>query len=342
MLEAMLARLLPPNLAHKAALTAMSVMPRNARSPTFANLRVGAAGLNFPNPLGLAAGFDKDCKVADRAPFLGFGFAEVGTVTPLPQEANPGITMRRFYDKRAVYNRLGFPGRGAKFVAAALKRIRTSSGENRPIIGANISCNRHRVDKMTDYRRAAAELRDADYLTVNVSSPNTEGLRQLQSPDALIKLAKAVKDEFGGAVFVKLSPDESGRGRQLAEAVLTSAFDGVVLTNTSMELAESFTGKREGGISGAPLLPLGLAAARTFASELRGQKVIIGCGGISNGDEAMAYIKSGAHLLQLYSAMVFDGLFAPLKIFRQLAKLCKGRELSSFNPYPLIAPKNAK
>ena len=319
-------------------------MPKTAIPLAAANLGVKAYGLEFANPVGLAAGFDKDCQIASQAFSLGFGFAEIGTVVPKPQLGR-GATLRRFYRRRAIYNRLGFPSKGVRHFAAALAKAKEHRGDNGGVLGANIGCNHCSENRLRDYRIAAAELTAADYLTINVSSPNTEGLRGLQQPSALMTIAELVRGEFSGPLFVKLAPDgfvdDHRSVTKTAEAVLKSEFSGVVLTNTSSGLVRDFMGAatRGGGISGLPLKRLSIAAVRRFADVIKGEKLIIGCGGISSGEDALDYIKAGAHLLQLYSAMVFEGLFVARKIVARLQALCEGNTLDELNPYPLRAKR---
>lgn len=327
----------------------VAAMPKTSRPPSSVNSAVNICGLEFANPLGLAAGFDKDCAVAAQAFHLGFGFVEVGTVVPQPQAANRGTTVRRFFAERAIYNRLGFPSKGSGRVAAALKRAKEHRKGVGGVIGGNIACNRDSKDRFKDYRTAARELSAADYLTVNISSPNTEGLRELQKPHSLIKLGELVKSEFAKPIFVKLATDtfigDKLMTAELAAAVVKSRFDGVILGNTSAKLAKEFIkpAPRDGGISGLPLKPSALRAVGEFAAIIKGEKAIIGCGGIATAADVIDYLKSGAHAVQLYSAMVFGGLFTAAKIVKELEAACPVRNVAEFNPYPLksVAAKTA-
>jgi len=328
----MIAKLLPPNIAHKAALRLIKVLPATC-SPKASQKgnEVVIRGLVFPNPVGLAAGFDKDCSVLAQAFGLGFGFVEGGTLTPLAQPPNPGETIQRFFSERAIFNRLGFPSEGAGVFIPRLKKIRALRQNLDGIMGVNIGCNRSNVGSFPDYLLLAKAVgKNADYLTVNISSPNTQNLRKMQEPETIKKLATKLREVTSLPLFVKLSPDIA-KVKSLAESVLSSDFDGVILTNSSSEIASKFT-TLEGGISGLPLRDKSIEVVSEFAKVFKGKKPIIGCGGISTANDVLLFAKAGAHLIQLYSAMVFEGLFVARKIVKDLSTL---PPLQDVNPHPL-------
>jgi dihydroorotate dehydrogenase len=265
--------------------------------------------LDFPNPIGLAAGFDKDAEVYDRMGRFGFGFVEVGTVTPLPQAGNPRPRLFRLAEDRAVINRMGFNNEG---IAAAAKRLeRPRRGLT---VGVNIGANKESADRIGDYAqgvRAMAPL--ADYLTVNISSPNTPGLRDLQDPAALAETLSACIEARGGTrppLFLKVAPDlDRARVDSIARTALDRGVDALIVANTTISRPWLASRHREeaGGLSGAPLKALALAKLREFRSAAGGALPLVAAGGIENGVDAWDRIRAGASLVQLYSAMVYQG-----------------------------------
>lgn len=295
---------------------AAGLYPRldNARYPALAQ---SVLGLDFPNPLGMAAGFDKNGEVPDAVLGMGFGFAEAGTVTPLPQAGNPKPRLFRLPADTGVINRFGFNNEGHD---ALLARLQARSGR-KGIVGVNVGANKDAADRVADYvagiRRFATL---ASYFTVNISSPNTPGLRDLQAKEALDALLAAVMAERDAAVtaagrkvpvFLKIAPDVSAEGLEdIAEAVRTHAVDGLIVSNTTLSrhgLKDQATGQEAGGLSGRPLFRRAtIILART--RKLVGPDLpIIGVGGIDSPEAAFTKITAGATLLQLYSALVFKG-----------------------------------
>jgi dihydroorotate dehydrogenase len=315
---------LDPEDAHRAAIAALQLGlgPRaDARMP---DLATELAGLRLPNPVGLAAGFDKDAEVAGAMLAAGFGFVECGTVTPLAQSGNPRPRLFRLSEDLAVINRMGFNNRGLDAFAANLAR-RPRTG----VVGANIGANKDATDRIGDYVTGLKRLWGlADYFTVNVSSPNTPGLRALQSGDALAELLGRLAEARDGLagrapVFLKVAPDlTSDEIEAIADGVAASGFDGVVVSNTTLtrpRLASRFRDEA-GGLSGAPLAALAGQTLAEFHAAACGRFALIGAGGIGSGAEAYARIRAGANAVQLYSALVFAGPALVTAIRRDLAR----------------------
>ncbi len=308
--------------AHRATIGALKLLPPGEpkRDP---KLVTTVAGLGFPNPVGLAAGFDKDAEVFGQILRLGFGFAEVGTLTPLPQAGNPKPRLFRLTEDQAVINRMGFNNGGLEAARARLEKRRRGG-----IVGVNIGANKDSTDRVGDYAagvRAMAPL--ADYLTVNISSPNTPGLRALQDKVALDDLLAAVTEARGSSatpVFLKLAPDlEQSDIDDVAEVALGRRMDGLIVSNTTLSRPplESRHRGEGGGLSGAPLAPLALERLRDFRSATGGAIPLIAAGGIGSGAEAFARIRAGASLVQLYSALVYSGPGLAGSICRDLKRL---------------------
>jgi len=308
--------------AHRMTIAALKLLP-SRRSPDFPkSLETKVAGLIFPSPVGLAAGFDKDAEVPGQMLALGFGFVEVGTLTPRPQEGNPRPRLFRLAEDRAVINRLGFNNRSQ---LAALERLRTA--RVRGMVGVNIGANKASADRIADYAagvRAMASV--ADYLTINISSPNTPGLRQLQDEGALNALLEAVNEarpKNGPPIFLKVAPDlGEGEPDQIVRVAIQQRVDALIVSNTTVSrppLNSRFAGE-QGGLSGAPLKPLALKALRDFRSASGGEIPLIGVGGIASADDAWERIRAGASLVQLYSAMVYEGPGIACRIARGLAE----------------------
>jgi len=288
-----------------------------------AALATEVAGLSLPNPVGLAPGFDKNAEVAGAMLAAGFGFVECGTVTPRPQAGNPRPRLFRLTEDDAVINRMGFNNVGLERFAANIARPR------RGVVGANIGANKDSDDRIGDYVAGLTRLWGlADYFTVNVSSPNTPGLRALQSGDALAellgRLAEARAALAGHApVLLKVAPDLDDAGIEaIAEAVASAGFDGVVVGNTTLSRPDALkSGHRAeaGGLSGAPLMALSTRVLGQFHAAARGRFALIGAGGIGSGADAYAKIRAGAAAVQLYSALVFKGPSLVMAIRRDLA-----------------------
>jgi dihydroorotate dehydrogenase len=296
--------------AHGLTVAALKLMPGISGPSHDPKLAVQVAGLSFPNPVGLAAGFDKNAEVHRQILELGFGFAEVGTITPLPQVGNPKPRLFRLKEDRAVINRMGFNNEGLEAARARLARRKRSHG----IVGVNIGANKDSGDRVADYAvgvRAMAPL--ADYLTVNISSPNTPGLRALQDRGALDELLAAVVEARGAEgppLFLKLAPDlERADIDEIAKVAVDRRLDALIVSNTTLSRPDlrSKHAQEAGGLSGAPLKRLALERLRDFRSATGGAMPLIAAGGIENGVDALARIKAGASLVQLYSALVYQG-----------------------------------
>jgi dihydroorotate dehydrogenase len=301
---------LDPELAHRVTIRALSLAPRG-RPPDYPeSLRSTVAGLHFPSPVGLAAGFDKDAEVPEHMLGLGFGFVEVGTLTPRPQAGNPKPRMFRLAEDRAVINRLGFNNEGQPAAYQRLLRCRDARG----IIGVNIGANKDSADRIADYVAGVRAMSAvADYLTINISSPNTPGLRQLQDEGALRALLSAVREARapnGPPVFLKVAPDlGEGEPDQIVRIAIEHGVDAIIVANTTVSrpaLKSSF-GAEQGGLSGEPLNALALKALRDFREASGGKIALIGVGGIATADDAWERIRAGASLVQLYTAMVYHG-----------------------------------
>ena len=296
--------------AHRATIAALKWMPKRRPSSFPAALTTSVAGLGFPSPVGLAAGFDKDAEVAGAMLGLGFGFVEVGTLTPLSQAGNDKPRLFRLTEDRAVINRMGFNNRGQ---ADALHRL-AKRDRALGIVGVNIGANKDSPDRIADYAAGVRAMSPvADYLTINVSSPNTPGLRQLQDEGALRALLSAVQDARGTAgppVFLKVAPDlGEGEPDQIVRSAMQHGIDAIIVANTTVSrpsLRSKHRGE-SGGLSGEPLKALALEALRQFRSASGGAIPLIAAGGIASVDDAWERIRAGASLVQLYSAMVYEG-----------------------------------
>ncbi len=313
-------RCLDPEAAHRLAIFALKrrLLPR---PPAFddAILRQRLWGLDFANPIGLAAGFDKDGEVVSAMLGHGFGFVEVGTVTPKPQPGNPKPRVFRLTGDRAVINRLGFNSAGAGAIAGNLGRLGPRGSKRQGPVGINIGKNATSADAALDYAagaRAFAGL--ADYLVVNVSSPNTPGLRALQGREPLAALLDAVQAALAGAapdrrppLLLKVAPDLTDDDkRDIVAVAVEKNLAGIVATNTTVARPPTLTDRRKaepGGLSGQPLFE---PSTRVLADLYRltgGRMQLIGVGGVATGAQAYAKIRAGASLVQLYTALVFDG-----------------------------------
>ena len=284
----------------------------NAEINSPSNLATSCFGLNFQNPLGLAAGFDKNAEVPDAMLAMGFGFVEVGTVTPRQQEGNPRPRLFRLSEDRAVINRLGFNNEGHAAVLERLHRRKHRPG----IVGVNIGTNKDSTDRISDYVAGINAFSDvASYFTVNISSPNTPGLRDLQSAAELPALLKRLNEarqtqQRKVPMLLKIAPDlEADEMQAIAECCLNSAIDGVIISNTTVSRPMLYAqhAKEKGGLSGAPLFDLSTQQLARFYLLTKGKIPLVGVGGIANAEHAWSKICAGASLLQLYSALVFQG-----------------------------------
>lgn len=318
-------RSIDPETAHGLTIEALKLgLGPTDRSPDDPVLAVEIAGLRFRNCVGLAAGFDKNAEVPDAMLAAGFGFVECGTVTPRPQPGNPRPRLFRLSEDRAVINRMGFNNEGTERIAARLAHRRRGAG----IVGANIGANKDSADRIGDYVTGLKRLWGlADYFTVNVSSPNTPGLRALQSKAALDellgRLAEARCGLSGSApVFLKVAPDLSD---QEIEAIASAArkVDGLIISNTTVDRPASLRSEQKdepGGLSGAPLFEASTRVLRRFSEATGGTVPLIGVGGIGSGADAYAKVRAGACAVQLYTAMVFEGPGVIARIKRDLAR----------------------
>ena len=307
--------------AHRMTIAALKWMPPRHPPLLPESLRTTLAGLDFASPVGLAAGFDKDAEVAEQMLDLGFGFVEVGTVTPRPQAGNPRPRLFRLAGDRAVINRMGFNNEGQPAAFERLQRRRRMHG----VVGVNVGANKDSADRIADYV-AGVRAMDAvaDYLTINISSPNTPGLRGLQDEGALDDLLAAVAEvRSRKAIFLKVAPDfDEGDPQRIVKAAVDHGIDGLIVANTTVSrppLKSRHAGEA-GGLSGVPLKALALDALRKFRSASGGAIPLIGVGGIADADDAWERIRAGASLVQLYSAMVFEGPGIAKRIARGLAE----------------------
>jgi len=318
-----LAFALDAEAAHRATIRALKLMPAR-RPPDFpASLKSTVGGLEFPSPVGLAAGFDKDAEVPEQMLGLGFGFVEVGTITPKPQQGNPKPRLFRLRQDQAVINRMGFNNAGQ---AAAFQRL-LGCTHLHGIIGVNIGANKDSANRIADYVEGVRAMSAvARYLTINISSPNTPGLRQLQDEGALRALLSAVqeaRDPKGPPVFLKVAPDlGEAEPDQIVRIAIHHKIDAIIVANTTVSrpLLKSKWRDESGGLSGAPLKPLALKALREFRSASGGEIPLIGVGGIATAEDAWDRIRAGASLVQLYSAMVYRGPGIARQIARGLAE----------------------
>ncbi|HAA93954.1 MAG TPA: dihydroorotate dehydrogenase (quinone) [Rhodospirillaceae bacterium] len=319
---------LTPERAHRLTLLGLrtGLGPR-VTAPDPPSLATEVAGLSFPNPIGIAAGFDKDAEVFTAMLNAGFGFAETGTVTPKPQAGNPKPRVFRLPEDKAVINRLGFNNGGLDAYADRLAARDQTAG----IVGANIGRNKDSESAVADYVVGAKRVAPiCDYLTINVSSPNTPGLRALQSKEALSELIVAVQKAVADAnaappLFVKIAPDLTDQDKDdIAEISLTSGIAGLIVSNTTVERPDTLQASHsseEGGLSGAPLFAPSTALLAEMYLRCQERLPLIGVGGIASGEDAYRKIRSGASLVQLYTALVYQGPTLIEAIKRDLAAL---------------------
>ncbi|MFO1158104.1 MAG: quinone-dependent dihydroorotate dehydrogenase [Reyranellaceae bacterium] len=311
--------------AHGLALKALEKRRFSSEpEPDPPSLEVTIWGRTLPNPIGMAAGFDKNAEVPGALFGLGFGAVEIGTVTPQPQAGNQRPRLFRLAADRGVINRMGFPGDGLTAVRARLM------GRPRDVfLGINIGANKDSADRVNDYVTCAAVLVPyADYLVCNVSSPNTPGLRDLQGRAALSDLLKRVREVIGvmaPPLLVKISPDATDDDLDdIVSVCREQQISGIIVGNTTLSRPPSLRSPRRGeagGLSGAPLMELSTEVLRRTARRVERQFPLIGCGGVQSGADAYAKIRAGASLVQLYSALVFEGPSLVRRIKKELANL---------------------
>jgi len=316
---------LDPEDAHRLTIRALKagLGPRGDR-PDDPALQVEIAGLRLPSCIGLAAGFDKNAEVPNAMLAAGFGFVECGTVTPLPQVGNPRPRLFRLTEDRAVINRMGFNNEGLEAFAARLAARR-----RRGVVGANIGANKDAADRIGDYVTGLKRLWGlADYFTVNISSPNTPGLRALQTKAALEELLGRLSDarrELPGdyPVFLKVAPDlQEGEVGMIMSTAAGFGLQGLIVSNTTVGRPDTLRSRLKGeggGLSGAPLMSLSTRVLHQFAQVNERDLILIGVGGVTSGADAYVKIRAGAHAVQLYSAMVYEGPGLIGRIKRDLA-----------------------
>ncbi len=313
--------LLPPEKAHRAAIRAlhMGVAPKSTF--THPSLATDIGGLKLPNPVGLAAGFDKNAEAYAGSLAAGFGFVEIGTVTPRAQPGNPQPRLFRLVEEEAVINRLGFNNEG---VDAAVARLRI---RGHGIVGGNIGKNKETTDAIADYVLAMRAIYPhVDYITINISSPNTPGLRALQAGDELRALVKAVQElraEFPTRkpIFVKIAPDNDDAALEaIAQVALEEKLDALIVSNTTIA-RDGVRSTEAGGLSGKPLFARSTETLRSMYKLTAGNIPLIGVGGISSAEDAYEKIRAGASAVQLYTALIYQGFGLVEQINEGLAGL---------------------
>jgi dihydroorotate dehydrogenase len=324
-----LLRWLDPEDSHRLAIQGLKLLPPLRSRPDDAKLAVRAFGLNFPNPIGIAAGFDKNAEVPDALLRLGFGFVEIGSVTPKPQSGNPRPRLFRLERDEAVVNRLGFNNDGAE---AVLRRL-ASRAHLGGIVGVNVGANKDSSDRIADYVSLIETFAPvASYFTVNVSSPNTPGLRNLQAAAALddllakvIDARERVREQAGDSpVLLKIAPDLSlTELDDVVQIARSRRVDGMIVANTTLarpsSLRDQARAKQQGGLSGRPLFRLSTRMVAETYVRVEGAFPLVGVGGIDSGGAALTKIRAGASLIQLYSSLVYKGLGLLDDIKRDLA-----------------------
>ncbi|MFP3542926.1 quinone-dependent dihydroorotate dehydrogenase [Rhizobium sp. SIMBA_035] len=331
--------LFDPETAHGMSIAGLkSGLVPACRIPADPRLAQTVAGLTFANPLGMAAGYDKNAEVPEALLRLGFGFTEIGTVTPKPQSGNPRPRIFRLVEDNGVINRLGFNNEGHE---AAFQRLSGIRGDG--IIGVNIGANKDSEDRIGDYVTGIRRFYSvARYFTANISSPNTPGLRDLQARESLAALLSAVlaaRDEEAKKagrrvpVFLKIAPDLTEEGMDdIAAEALAHALDGLIVSNTTLArdgLKDQRQAKEAGGLSGAPLFAKSTVVLARMRKRVGPSLPIIGVGGVSSAETALEKIKAGADLVQLYSCMVYEGPGLAADIIRGLSKLVDREKVSS-------------
>jgi dihydroorotate dehydrogenase len=322
-------RWLDPEDAHRLAIQGLRFLPPGKPPADDPKLAVRAFGLNFPNPIGMAAGFDKSAEVPDALLRLGFGFVEIGSVTPKPQSGNPRPRLFRLERDEAVINRMGFNNDGAE---TALRRL-AARAQHGGIVGVNVGANKDSPDRVNDYVKLIETFAPvASYFTVNVSSPNTPGLRNLQEgallDDLLARVIDArerVRESAGDTpVLLKIAPDLSlAQLDDVVQVARSRRVDGMIVSNTTIArpstLREEMRAREQGGLSGRPLFRLSTRMVAETYVRVEGAFPLIGVGGVDSGGAALTKIRAGASLIQLYSSLVYKGLGLVDEIKRDLA-----------------------
>lgn len=330
-----------PEFAHWLAVKALQCgLYKHQRSSDDPRLAQKIWGLNFANPVGIAAGFDKNAQVPDALINMGAGFCEVGTVTPRPQKGNDRPRVFRLQPDRAVINRYGFNNQGHDRVHKRLQgRVR------RGVLGVNVGANKDSRNRIEDFVEGLRVFGDvADYFTINISSPNTPGLRDLQDPEhlnALFSWLVAARKGIAGAegrwapILVKLAPDlDTAQLEEVVACLMENEVDGIILTNTTIKregLVDSWTAHETGGLSGRPLFDLSTRILAKVYLQTKGAIPLIGVGGIDSGETALAKLEAGASLVQVYTGLVFEGPSLLLSIKKALAQVMDVRGLSAIS-----------
>ena len=327
-------KFLPPELAHSFSIQALKYLNLKFDNINDPILSQHILGLDFPNPIGLAAGFDKNAEVISSMFSLGFGFIEVGTITPLPQNGNPKPRVFRLEEDKGIINSLGFNNKGILKAKKNLIKFKSSSNKNR-IVGVNLGINKNSTDSINDYLFGIESFCNlANYITINISSPNTVGLRDLQLRGKIENLIKQVvlkREKIDSLtkipIFIKISPDlNDDQLRDIALISLANNIDGLIITNTTINRPNNLLSKNKnfkGGLSGKPLFQASNKILKKMYNLTNGQIILIGVGGISSGSDCYEKIKSGASLVQLYSALTFSGPSLISKIKKELVDLIK-------------------
>jgi len=329
-----LLHLLDPETSHNLVIAAAKsgLVPRDG-SPYSPSLETKVWGKAFTNPIGLAAGFDKNAETMESMLGIGFGFVEVGSITPEPQDGNPRPRVFRIPEEGAVINRIGCNSHGSREVSKRIQAFRDRTADTREgVLGINIAKNKTSEDAAGDYVQACRLLADkADYVVINVSSPNTPGLRNLQAGTELAKIVKRMKGALnevapGVPLVVKIAPDLAPEDKkQIARVVLRHKVDGMIVSNTTVSRPGSVqgreSGKEKGGLSGRPLNEASTALIREMYELTSGRVPIIGCGGVSTGLDAYNKIRAGASLVQLYTGLIYQGPALVPKLKRELSHL---------------------
>jgi dihydroorotate dehydrogenase len=315
--------LLPPEKAHRAAIAALQMGVAPKSHFTHPALATELAGLKLPSPVGLAAGFDKNAEAVEGLQKAGFGFVEIGTVTPRAQPGNPAPRMFRLVEREAVINRLGFNNEGMDAAA-----MRLAANKHGGVVGGNVGKNKDSEQALPDYVAAMRALYGyVDYITANISSPNTPGLRNLQAKEELQALVRGLHaaraelmQEFGfpkKPIFVKIAPDNDDAALiAIAQVALEETLDGLIVSNTTIQ-----HNGEQGGLSGKPLFALSTEVLRKVAVMTKGQVPLIGVGGISSAEDAYAKIRAGASAVQLYTGLIYQGLGLVERINKGLVEL---------------------
>ena len=327
-------KLLPPEIAHSITIKSLKFVKFKLDTIEDQILHQHLFGLDFSNPIGLAAGFDKNAEVVKSMFSMGFGFVEVGTVTPKPQKGNQKPRVFRLEKDNAIINSLGFNNKGLIKVKKNISKIKNNFARNK-IIGVNLGKNKNTLNAVDDYFLGIEQLGDlSSYITINISSPNTDGLRDLQlrgNFENLIKQIVKKREEIDSInkkpILIKISPDlNEDQLRDIALISLANNIDGLILTNTSTQRPNNLKTKNlphKGGISGKPLFENSNKILKKMYNLTNGQITLIGVGGISNGSDCFEKIKSGASLVQLYTALTYSGPLLVSKIKNELIYLIK-------------------